>query len=233
MTGDPEAPGRKILASDAPDFEIHIPKLLKEGDIEDSPVVRYSLGDELTLAWAEEIPQKQPEVELFDQLTNSIKKTQNLLRRLEKFPQWRNVGVEFCPVGEGTISMMAGGAVALPRKPPPLGSLPEWAAPGSSIAAINRQRVLDRLLREIAHKKRTRKQGHQKELHKAIIVARAVSFFRQYSSVEPTGYWDGPCVKFCRHFYEIVTGVTLGPSGLQKLNRKELTEPLINRALRP
>jgi hypothetical protein len=118
--------------------------------------------------------------------------------------------------------MMAGGTVAIPRNPPPLGSLPERAAPGSSIAAINRQRVLDRLRREIAHKKPTRKRGHQKELDKAIIVARAVSFFRRYSPLEPTEYWDGPCVKFCRRFYEVVTGVELRPSGLERQIKKEL-----------
>jgi hypothetical protein len=230
MTGDPKAPGPKIVAPDAPYFEIHIPELLKEGDIEDSPLAKYWLGVELTLAWADggarqEIQQKQPDADLFDQLTNSIEKTQRLLRKLEKFPQWRNIGCDLCAVGEGTISMMAGGTVAIPRNPSPPGSLPERAAPGSSIAAINRLRVLDRLRRDIAHKNPTRKRGNQKELDKSLIVTRAVSFFRQHSSAKPTTYFDGPCVKFCRHFYEIVTGVTLGRSGLQKQIRKELRRP--------
>jgi hypothetical protein len=73
--------------------------------------------------------------------------------------------------------------------------------------------------------KPTRKRGNQEELDKSLVVARAVSFLQRYSSEKPTTSFDGPCVKFCRHFYEIVTGLTLSPSGLEKPIRKELRRP--------
>jgi len=235
MTDDVKAPGPKICAPEAPDFEAHIPELLKEGCVQENAETRYVLDRELKLAWAEgdakrELPQQSPSAGLFKQLTDSIKKTQGLLRRLERYRQWHNIGFDLCAIGEGTISinsaqeLMTGGAIGLPGNPSPLGGLPEVAA-SDTLAMINRRRVLDRLLREIAHMKPTRKRGNQKELDKSLIVARAVSFLQLYSSEKPTTSFNGPCVKFCRRFYEIVTGVTLGPSGLEKQIRKELRRP--------
>ena len=50
-------------------------------------------------------------------------------------------------------------------------------APHGISAAINRTRMLDRLLRDIAHTyKPNRKRGNQKELDKVIVVARALLF---------------------------------------------------------
>jgi hypothetical protein len=233
MTDDVKASGPKISVPEAPDFEAHIPELLKKGCVRKSAAAeaKYVLDRELKLAWAEgglkrELQQKPPSAELFKQLTNSIRRTQGLLRQLEGHPQWRNIGFDLCAIGEGTISiesaqeLMTEGTIGLPRNPPPLGPLPEVAA-SDTLAMINRRRVLDRLLREIAHKP-TRKRGNQEELDKSLIVARAVSFLQRYSSKKPTTSFDGPCVKFCKHFYEIVTGVTLSPSGLDKQIRKEL-----------
>jgi hypothetical protein len=236
MSGVAKAPGPMICAPDAPDFKNHIPELLKSGGIEDSPVARNRLGVELTLAWAEgdqrlELQQKQPSPDLFKQLTTSISKTQGLLRRLEEFPGWESVACEYCPVGEGTISiqsgekLISGETLGLPKNPPPLDSWPERVPPGGSLALINRQRVLDRLRREIARKRPNRRRGNQKEVDKALIVARAVSFFQQHSPVQATTHFDGPCVKFCKRFYEVVTGVRLGPSGLERQIRRELRRP--------
>jgi hypothetical protein len=230
MTGDAKAPGPKISAPDAPNFEAHIPKLLEYAGIEDTSLARYWLNCELIFAWVEgdaerERQNKQPMADLSDRLSKSIKKTLRLLRQLEKFPQWQMIGFDRCATGEGTVSVRsAGGTVGIPKNPQPLGSFPEVVAPGGTLALINRHRVLERLQREIDYKKRNRKRGNQEEHDKSLIVTRAVSFFRQYSLVEPTTYFDGPCVKFCRRFYEAVTGVKLGPSGLEKQIRKELEE---------
>ena len=239
MTDDVKAPGPNVCEPEAPDFEAQIPELLKKGCVQESAETRYVLDLELKLAWAEgglkrELQQKPPSADLFKQLTQSIKRTQVLLRQLEGFPQWHNIGADLCAIGEGTIStesvqeLMTRGTIGLPRNPPPVDGLPlpEVVAPSSTLAMINRQRVLDRLLREIAHKKPTsRTRGNQEELDKSLIVARAVSFLQRYSSVKPTTYFDGPCVKFCRRFYEVVMGVKLDPSGLEKQIRKELRRP--------
>jgi hypothetical protein len=100
-----------------------------------------------------ELQEKSPSADLFTQLTNSIKKTQSLLRRLEGYPRWHNIGCDLCAIGDGTISikstqeLMTEGTIGLPRNPPPLGGLPEVPA-SDTLAIINRRRVLDRLLRK-------------------------------------------------------------------------------------
>jgi hypothetical protein len=134
-------------------------------------------------------------------------------------------------VGDGTIAfatgqeMMSGKPVELPRNPPPLGGRHFVLPPEGVVAAINIQRVLDRLLREMARLKPKRKRGNQKELGKVVIVAHAASFFRRYSTKKPTKYPYGPFVKFCRKFYEIVTGEPLSPGGLQKAIGIEVKKP--------
>jgi hypothetical protein len=169
--------------------------------------------------------------ELCEQLTESIKKTKALLRRLERFERVHDIGFDLCPVGDGTVQfstvqeMKHGENLELPRNPPPLGGLPEQISSSGIIAAINIQRVLDRLLREIARYKPNRKQGNQPELDKRVIVARAAYFFRRYSTVEPTTYFDGRFVKFCKRFYEVVAGKTLSKSGLEKMIREEIKRP--------
>ena len=230
MTGKPKPPLPKVRVPEAPDFAPHIGALLKEASVKSTPDARLDLDSILQLAWAESkllrVPKASPE--LFKQLTNSIKKTQALLRKLEGFKHTHNIGFDLCPVGDGTVQfatvqeMKRGENLELPRNPPPLGDVPEQI---TTIAAINVQRMLDRLLREIARQKPNRKSGNQPELDKRAIVARAAYFFRHYSTVEPTTYFSGPFAKFCKRFYEAVTGKSPSGSGLEKAIKEEIKRP--------
>ena len=233
MTGNSKPPLPEIRVPKAPDFAPHIGALLEEASVKSTLDARSDLNSILQLAWAEfkltRTSQASPE--LFRQLKNSIQKTKALLRKLEEFKHMRNIGFDLCPVGDGTVQfatvqeMKRGENLELPRNPPPLGDLSEQVSSNGTVAAINVQRMLDRLLREIARHKPNRKQGNQPELDKRVIVARAAYFFRHYSTVEPTTYFDGRFAKFCKRFYEVVTGKTLSKSGLEKMIREEIKRP--------
>jgi hypothetical protein len=169
--------------------------------------------------------------ELLKDLEDSIRKTRQLLQRVEAFPGSRDVGCDFCPMGDGafnitTVREMMLGGLELPRNPPPV-RWPQRAAPDELVAAINRKWILDRLLIEIRRHNKQRRQGGQKKPDQRAIVARAAYFFRQYANEKPTTYFDGPFYKFCRSFYGIVTGARLAPSGLEKAIKSEVKNPTI------
>ena len=71
---------------------------------------------------------------------------------------------------------------------------------------INRQRVLERLLRQLDVFNPKRKRGGQRNLTNREVVARAAHFFRQYSTAKLTTYPDGKFAIFCKRFYEVATG---------------------------
>jgi hypothetical protein len=137
-----------------------------------------------------------------------------------------------CPVGEGTVNiaavkeMMLGKTLDLPRNPPSLAPFGDRLTHDGIMAIVNRHRLLARLLREISIRyKPKRRRGNQQARDKLLVVGRAALFFRQHSTQELTIYVDGPFVKFCKRFYKTVTGMPPGPSGLEKLIRKELKKP--------
>jgi hypothetical protein len=214
--------GRDIRTVGAPDFEPHIEEMLKKAGIKSTPSARSSLVSYLHLTFADtdlELSRKRGAAEFFEprdlleQLDDSIEETQQLLQRLEKLPHLRGISKDRCAVVGGIVD-------PLPLKP--------WfdeVPPGASIVVIDRQRILQRLRRDIARHNPKRKRGWQREPHKVIVIARAASFFREHSTEEPTTYSGGPFVKFCRRFYEVVTGMPLRASGLQKLIREELKKP--------
>ena len=231
MTGDAKAWGSKVLsirAPGAPDFAPHIAKLLDTAGIENTQDAQADLESNLHLAWAVVQPDRPPRAlpGKVAQLKESIKKTKALLRGLDQSEELRDLIFHTCPVGEGTISIAKfPGTLELPRKPPPLGHLPETRSRDDILVAINVSRLLDRVVREIDHFCKPRKKGNQEERDQHATVAYAAKFFRQYSMVEPTTYFTGPFVKFCRAFYEVVTGKTLTSSGLEKAIRKEVKKP--------
>jgi hypothetical protein len=203
-------------APGAPDFTPHIEELLKLAGIAGTPDTRNALDWFLQQGWVDSELERQrgkrAPPELFEQLETSIKKTQKLLRRLGKFPPTRNIEFDMgCYVGEGTISVASwqeGMELVLPRNPPPLDSYPEPIPTGATIAMINRQRVLDRLLRQLDVFNPKRKRGGQRNRTHRAVVARASHFFRQYSTAKLTTYPDGKFVPFCKLFYEIATGAS-------------------------
>ena len=209
----------EIRTPGAPDFSPHIERLLKEANIRNTPDARSSLFSSLHLAWGdvqlERMYQKTriPSI-LYRSLNNSIKETQRLLRRLEKL-QLRGIDTDRCPVVDGT---------ALTQ--PIVGWFDE-VPPGATMVVFNRQRMLDRLLRDIARYNPKRKRGRQQERDKFLIVARASHFFRQYSPEKPTGYPNGRFAKFCKKFYEVITGDSPSGSSLEKLIRNEVKAPTI------
>ena len=206
---------RTFGAPDAPDFTPHIQELLELTGIAGTPDARKALDWFLQQGWVDSELERErgkpAPPELFKQLETSIKKTQKLLRRLGKFPPTRNIEFDMaCYVGEGTINVATwqeGMELKLPRNPPPLvWCYPEPIPFGSTIAMINRQRVLERLLRQLDVFNPKRKRGGQRNLTNRAVVARAAHFFRQYSTAKLTTYPDGKFAIFCKRFYEVATG---------------------------
>jgi hypothetical protein len=162
--------GKVTHVPGAPDFRPHIEELLKLTDVTSTPDARSSLVTQLKLAWVSsalehQSRERRPPTELVTQLETSIKKTQALLRR-HPHP---DIGFDVCPVGDGTVSVKTvrdlkfGATVELPRNPPPIGGLPEErVAPNGMLAAINIQRVLDRLLRKIKPQRKKKRGGQEK-----------------------------------------------------------------------
>ena len=110
---------------------------------------RDALDSHLQMAWGtnrlQNLRRQSAPPELFERLKTSIKKTQNLLRRLGTFPPTE--GIEFdmqCYIEEGTITVaiQKGLRHVAPRDPPPLGSylVPEEIPASATMATINRQR---------------------------------------------------------------------------------------------
>jgi hypothetical protein len=194
----------------APDFSPHLEKLLRLAGITNTPDSRDALDWHLQTAWAairlQNLRGQSAPPELFKQLENSIKKTQRLLRRLGTFPPTEDIEFDMhCYLEEGTITVAAekGLVHVTPRDPPPLGSYPELIPADSTRATINRQRVLDRLTRNLDRLKPKRKRHNPTHQD---VVACAGEFFRQYSAAKLTTYPGGKFVPFCKFFFEIVTG---------------------------
>jgi hypothetical protein len=212
-----------IIVPGAPDFTPHVEGLLKETGMSTNRNIRSHLETELKFAWVDyqlERDSKRGRVprNLFNQLKNSIRTTQRLLRTLEGVQGFHKIGLDMCLVGKGTVntetaqSMIRGKGLKL---------VPGNRSGETSVAIINRKDVLDRLRREIV--RYARKKGRQPGPHKALIVARAACFFKENSNEKQTTHFDGPFVTFCRSFYEVATGETLSSSGLEKAIRKEVT----------
>jgi hypothetical protein len=106
-----------------------------------------------------------------------------LLRRLATFPPTEDIEFDMrCYIEEGTITVATqkGLVHVAPRDPlPPLGSYLdlELIPAGATRATINRQRVLDRLLRDLDRSKPKRKPGGQRNPTYEAVVGFAGAFF--------------------------------------------------------
>jgi hypothetical protein len=205
----------EIRGHGAPDFLPHIGRLLSEADIKNTPDAYSDLITILDLTWSLVQLDRQAKKEripaiLFKNLNASIKNTQRLLRRLEKF-QLPSIDTDKWPVLNGRAI-----------KP---GKMLDVVPAGATWVIYSRRQMLDRLLREISRYNPKRLRGHQPEPEKSLIVGYAGYFFRLYSPMKPTSYVNGPFSKFCRAFYEVVTGEK--NSRLEKLIRNEAKTPAL------
>jgi hypothetical protein len=222
----------------APDFTPHFEGLLKHAGVADTPYNRSALNTALRLAWVDHAmtleEKEHPPSELLKQLDQNIDKTQGLFRRLARFPPSRNIALEFCPLGEGTVGvetvheMKWGKPVSLPQKPPPLGPLPEKVHPDGRIALINVSRLLERVRRKIGRLKR-RRRGRAHDYGKSAVVAYASLFFREHSKLKFNVYPDGDFATFCKLFYSVVTGSAPleDRNALQTQIRAEVNKPTL------
>ena len=187
------------------DFAPHIDELLKLAGVTSTPDARIILEGYLSLAWAgwdyERENKGRIPTELLKTLENSIRKTQVVLRRLKKYPLWQRFHFLSCPAGEGTVSL------------PPI-------APDGMIAGINIDRMLDKLLREVARSKRRR--ARPRGEGKRDMVDYACNFFHEHSTAKITTYPGGQFAIFCRRFHEVITGEHLDLDGLQAQIRKKV-----------
>src|SRR5262245_23952465 len=106
--------------SGAPDFDPRVDALLKIAGIQSTAAIRSALVSHLQLAWGnfqyERKHQRQPSSKLLTQLKNSIRKTQALLTKLEKFEVWGDINFDHTAVDNLTISIAEfPGQVELPR----------------------------------------------------------------------------------------------------------------------
>jgi hypothetical protein len=121
----------RIRITGAPDFAPYVEELLEKACVESNSEARFSLDSHLQCAWADYRRERRhhkegPPPELIEQLENSIRRMQQLLGRLARFPASKEVIADECPVGEGTVNiaavkeMMLGKTLDLPRNPPSL-----------------------------------------------------------------------------------------------------------------
>jgi hypothetical protein len=236
----------------SPNFERHIDGLLKEGNIAVTAAAQSALNVYLKLAWLDsDMEQEEKRAApnaLFKQLDASVRKTEGLLRRIQKYPRTEVIGNDICIVGDGAVDvatareMMFGKTLSVEHKAPVTAKDKSDGAAGRAVkrkitrsrqteiddkfvVMVSRFQMLARLRRDIARRQPWRKRGNQPERDKSYIVAHAASFFRRYSAEEPTAYPNGPFAKFCRSFYVIVTRSRLSRSGLEKAIRAEIRTP--------
>jgi hypothetical protein len=219
----------------APDFKSHIEELLKLADVTNTPDARDALDRCLQSAWGSSrltyLRDQSAPLELFKQLKTSIKKTQQLLRRLGTFPPTEDIEFDgLCYLEEGTITVATqkGLVYVAPRDPPPLRSYldPEVFPADMTMATINRQRVLDRLVRDLERSEPKRRRGGQRNPTYQAVVGFAGAFFRQHSSAKLTTYPQGKFVPFCKLFYKIATGAApLNDHMLDTQIRAEVESP--------
>jgi AAA ATPase domain len=209
---------------EAPDFGPQVKGLLETGNLKDTPEIRSSLKFELELGWVDVDIEREHGIaplDLFDDLEKSVEETRKLLMRFENYGNMRNIIFDHCVLGDGAVNVVTARDLYAKGYSKPYGSQGSARVPrlppNGSMVVTNRERILDRLLRDLAYRKPRRKRGGQHELEKRYIVARAASFFRAFSKDEPTDYAHGPFFKFCKKFYEVITRKTLSPSGLEKM----------------
>jgi hypothetical protein len=205
----------KIRRYGAPDFAPHIEELLKLAAITSTPDARDALDSHLRMAWGanrlQNLRGQSASPNLFKQLGKSIRKTQQLLQKLGTFAPTEDIEYDIsCYLEEGTITVATqkGLRHVGPRDPPPLGSYLnlEKIPIDATMATINRQRVLDRLMRDLDRVKPKRKRGGKRNQVHQSVVGFAGHFFRQYSMAKLTTYPDGKFAPFCKLFYEVTTG---------------------------
>ncbi len=313
-TGTAEPTSLQFDVPGSPNFSPHIQELLSMAKVQNTSEATSALNQILKLAWIyndvereekEKTPKGRGRVpgSLFVQLRNSIKKMQQLLRRLEQYPRSRHIAFDMCMVGEGTIGVeteqalkkgatltihtspewrwstnecpnfwakfcRAGSLDSLRRRSSyssasanihkwPTSSMPPTSAcrktimrprlawitaarswrhakanpkqqavtPHRMIAIINRERVLDSLLRDSRRLAPSKKKGGQEKSIKRAIVAYAASFIRTYSPLDTTQYAGGDYGEFCAMFYGIVTGKVITPSDIATQIRAEAENP--------
>jgi hypothetical protein len=166
MIGHAKRTGPKIRALGAPDSAPHIEGLLQAAGIKSTPEAKSDLDSTLQLAWAETHSQASAPAELLTELEDSIKKTRQLLQRVEAFPGSRDMGCDVCHMGDGafnitTVREMRLGRLVLSRNPPPV-RWPPQVAPDEFMAAINRKRTRQVVVRDTPPQQAEKSGGSKK-----------------------------------------------------------------------
>jgi hypothetical protein len=130
---------RKLNTDDAPDIEVpgspnfgpHIDGLLKEGNIAVTAAAQSALNSHLQLAWLdsdmEQEEKRAAPAALFKQLDASVRKTEGLLRRIQKYPRTEVIGNDMCAVA-GSNRLLGIVAAVAAAKEGERNSITFWAA---------------------------------------------------------------------------------------------------------
>jgi hypothetical protein len=236
----------------SPNFESKIDSLLKEGNIVVTAAARSALNSSLELAWLESDMEQEDRraapAALFKQLDASVRKTEGLLRRIEKYPRTKSIGCDMCAVGDGAVdvataremifgkalnvkheipskSEIKGGDTVGKKTKPKKIRATQAALDDKFIVMLSRFQILARLRREIARKQPRRKRGNQPERDKSEIVAQAAWFFRRYSTEELTNYFRWTICQILQEFLRDCHALTPWSPRLKKTIRAEIRKP--------
>jgi hypothetical protein len=201
--------------SGALDFEPRfVEKLPKRGDIRSTPEAKSELHQLLRAGWLFNKWERlsSPSPDRVQQLKNSISKTQKLLRGLTKFDHTRNIEAD---------------RVAGNFKQTRYVECDE--ATDATMVNINVHQVLERLQRRLDLYAPKKKPGRPIRQDYEEVIIRAALFFSEYSSAEATAHRSGAYFRFCKLFYEIVTGSSCRDYALESQIKAQLKNPYLRR----
>jgi hypothetical protein len=168
-----------------------------------------------------QILKKPPLKILLDNLRNRIEELGDCFAELKRYDVPSDIAHPVHRIGDRVVDVLPAGVVLDASNDFQATSL----TPIIGTARINIQRLLRSLYERVTDVPVTQ-HGGQPKPDKRMIVARAASFFRRYSTAEFTTYPSGAFPSFCRRFYEIVTGDThLDLEALQTQIKEEGKQP--------
>jgi hypothetical protein len=170
---------------------------------------------------------------LLKQLDKNMTKTVRLLRKLERYPRWRDVCARQYTSGDGIAVAVSPkelfeGKLTLPRNPPP--KKPGWPVPelgpeGKAIM-VNVRAVLDDIQDEVRRAAEARrKRGQPEKWQNSVCVDYAIHFFELFSPHKISAHPNGRFANFCEAFYGAVTGTIPETESLAWYIRERIRNP--------
>jgi hypothetical protein len=215
---------------------VDLDELLKIADAPSNAHTRSGL--DLIIQWARgqtesSIESTQTPAALLKQVDKSITKTVRLLRKLERYPKWREVWCRQYISGYGIAVAVSPkelfeGKLRLPRTPPPIKRGLPWPelGPDGKAIMVNVRAVLDGVQDEVRRAAEAmRKRGQPEKWQKSVCIDYATHFFELFSTHKITNHPNGRFAQFCEAFYGAVTGTVPETESLAWYIRERIRSP--------